>query len=905
MKILKILSLRGPNIWANFPVLEAWVDLEELKDSPSNELPGFNDRLMAWLPTMIEHRCSIGERGGFFERLRRGTWPGHILEHVTLELQSLAGAQVGYGRARETSQEGVYKVVVEYQDENFGKAALQAGLELVLAAIYDRPYDIKAEVARLGELNQELRLGPSTRSIVDAALKRGIPMRRLNEGNLVQLGYGAKQRRILAGETDRTGAIAESIAQDKDLTRSLLRSVGVPVPEGRPVSDADDAWEAAREMAAPVVVKPRYGNQGRGVAAYLTTEEQVKAAFAAAKLEGSSIIVERFIAGADHRLLIVGDKLVAAARREPAHVIGDGVHTVAELIEQINADPRRGHDHATPLSRIRLDSIAMGVLAEQQLNPSSIPAAGIKVLIRRNGNLSTGGTATDVTDIVHPDVAARAVEAAKVIGLDIAGIDVLAVDISRPLEEQQGAVVEVNAGPGLRMHIEPSIGEPRPVGEAIVATMFAPGENGRIPIVAVTGANGKTTTTRFIAHLFASQGKHVGMTCTDGIFVDGRRIDTGDCSGPQSARTVLMNPRVEAAVLETARGGILREGLGFDLCDVAVVTNLADGDHLGCGDIQTLEDLARVKRTVVEALAPTGTAILKADDPLVAAMAEKCSGSVIYFAQAADDPIIAGHRQKNGRALFVRDGIMIAAEGSHETPLLSLEKAPLTHQGRVGFQIENTLAAAGAGWALGMSFDALRAAIETFAGSLQQSPGRFNLLEIGETTVIIDYGHNASALAALIEVVDQFPHVRRSIVYSSAGDRRDCDLIEQGELVGDAFDRVILYEDHYRRGRAAGEIMAFIRRGLERAAFVPEIVEVQGALAAVETALQTAQAGELLVIQADVVDETVEFVRKYLHERVSGREIDLRQAVEPAPSDAEQSGQAAQAPHRQVAGVVA
>ncbi|HEY2909508.1 MAG TPA: acetate--CoA ligase family protein, partial [Gemmataceae bacterium] len=465
MKILKILSLRGPNIWANFPVLEAWVDLEELKDSPSNELPGFNDRLMSWLPTMIEHRCSIGERGGFFERLRRGTWPGHILEHVTLELQSLAGAGVGYGRARETSQEGVYKVVVEYQDENFGKACLEAGLQLVLSAIYDRPYDIKAEVARLGELNQELRLGPSTRSIVDAALKRGIPMRRLNEGNLVQLGYGARQRRILAGETDRTGAIAESIAQDKDLTRSLLRSVGVPVPEGRPVSDAEDAWEAAREIGVPVVVKPRFGNQGRGVAAYLTTEEQVKAAFAAAKLEGSSIIVERFIAGADHRLLIVGDKLVAAARREPAHVIGDGMRTVAELVEQVNADPRRGHDHATPLSRIRLDSIAMGVLAEQQLNPSSIPSAGVKVLIRRNGNLSTGGTATDVTDLVHPDVAARAVEAAKVIGLDIAGIDVLAADISRPLDEQHGAVVEVNAGPGLRMHIEPSIGEPRPVGE--------------------------------------------------------------------------------------------------------------------------------------------------------------------------------------------------------------------------------------------------------------------------------------------------------------------------------------------------------------------------------------------------------------------------------------------------------
>lgn len=879
MKILKTLSLRGPNIWANFPVLEAWVDLEELKDSPSDELPGFNDRLMSWLPTMIEHRCSIGERGGFFERLRRGTWPGHILEHVTLELQSLAGSEVGYGRARETSQEGVYKVVVEYQDETFAKACLHAGLELVLSAIYDRPYDVQAEVGRLSELNQELRLGPSTRAIVDAAVKRGIPARRLSEGNLVQFGYGARQRRIQAGETDRTSAIAESIAQDKELTRWLLRSVGVPTPEGRDVVDADDAWEAAQEIGGPVAVKPRYGNQGRGVAANLTTEEQVRAAYAAARQEGSSIVVEEFIAGADHRLLVIGDKLAAAARREPPHVVGDGMRTIAELVAQVNSDPRRGSDHATSLSRIRIDAIALGVLSEQQLTPDSIPAAGQKALIRRNANLSTGGAAADVTDLVHPEVAARAIDAARAVGLDIAGIDVLAVDISRPLEEQNGAIVEVNAGPGLRMHIEPSSGAARPVGEAIVDLMFAPGETGRIPIVAVTGSNGKTTATRFIAHLFASQGKVVGMTCTDGIFIGQRKIETGDCSGPKSARAVLMNPSVEAAVLETARGGILREGLGFDLCDVAVVTNLGGGDHLGAGDIQTLEDLARVKRTVVEALAPTGTAVLKADDPLVAGMAEKCPGSVIFFARRADDPVLAAHRQKNGRVLFVRDRMMIAAEGAHETPLIALDRVPLTHCGRAGFQVENALATAGAALAAGFSFDALRAGLESFAANLEQSPGRFNLLEIGEATVIVDYGHNASALAALLEVIDPFPHARRSIVYSSAGDRRDCDLVEQGELLGDAFDRVVLYEDHYRRGRAEGEIMGLIRRGVERAAYVPEITEIQGALRAVEMALQTAHPGELVVVQADVIDETVEFVKRYVEHRVPGREIDLLEAT--------------------------
>jgi cyanophycin synthetase len=877
MKILKILSLRGPNIWANFPVLEAWVDLEELKDSPSDQLPGFNDRLMAWLPTMIEHRCSIGERGGFFERLRRGTRPGHILEHVTLELQSLAGSTVGYGRARETSQEGVYKVVVESLDETFGTTCLEAGLELVLAAIHDRPYDVKAEVARLSELNQTLRLGPSTRAIAAAAARRGIPLRRLNDANLVQLGYGANQRRILAGETDRTGAIAESIAQDKDLTRSLLKSIGVPVPEGRAVTDENDAWDFAQEIGGPVVVKPRYGNQGRGVAVQLTRESQVRAAYAVAKQEDSSVMVEQFIAGGDHRLLVVGDKLVAAARREPAHVLGDGAQTVAELVRQVNADPRRGNDHTMPLSRIPLDSIALGVLSEQQLTPESIPRAGVKVLLRRNGNLSTGGAATDVTDLVHPEVAARAIDAARMVGLDIAGIDILAADIGRPLEEQQGAIVEVNACPGLRMHLEPSVGRPRPVGEAIVDLMFAPQENGRIPIVAVTGTNGKTTTTRFIAHLFALQSRCVGMTCTDGIFIDGRRIDAGDCSGPKSARSVLMNPRVEAAVLETARGGILREGLGFDLCDVAVVTNLADGDHLGASDIQTLEDLARVKRVVVEAVAPNGTAVLKANDPLVAAMAEKCPGTVIFFARSGGDPVLNAHRHQNGRVLFVRDGMMIAAEGAYEIPIISLERMPLTHRGRVGFQVENALAAAGAGWAAGMEFDTLRAGLESFSATLQQSPGRFNLLEIGDSTVIVDYGHNASALSALIEAVDTFPHVYRSIVYSSAGDRRDCDLIQQGELLGDKFDRVILYEDHYRRGRAEGEIMALIRRGLECAVYAPEIVEIHSALKAVEMALQTARPGELLVIQADVIDETVDFVRQYLHRRVPGREIDIRQ----------------------------
>jgi cyanophycin synthetase len=876
MEFRKVLALRGPNIWAAFPVLEAWVDLGDLKDSPSDELPGFNERLMSWLPTMIEHRCSIGERGGFFERLRRGTYQAHILEHVTLELQSLAGTEVGFGRARETLGDGYYKVAIEYEEEELARACLHAGRELCLAAVYNRPYNITEEISKLRDLAQKVGLGPSTKAIVNAAQARGIPTRRLSTGSLLQFGYGSQQRRILAAQTDRTGAVAEEIAQDKDLTRKLLRSVGVPVPEGRPVSSARDAWEAAQEIGVPVVVKPQYGSQGRGVATDLSTREQVMAAFEAASRESRFIMVEQFAPGADYRILVVGDRMIAAARREPAHVIGDGQHTVAQLVEIVNTDPRRGDDHATALSKMRLDPIAMGVLAEQHLSPEAIPAAGTTVLIRRNANLSTGGTAADVTDLVHPEVAARAIEAARIVGLDVAGVDVVALDIGRPLEEQRAVIVEVNASPGLRMHIEPSLGTPRPVGEAIVASMFPEGQNGRIPVVGVTGTNGKTTTTRFIAHLVQKTGRRVGMTCTDGIFVNGRRIDTGDCSGPQSARAVLLNPMVDAAVLETARGGILREGLGFDRCDVAVVTNIGEGDHLGIAGIDTPEQLAAVKRTLVDAVAPvTGSAVLKADDPLVAGMAARCKGSVIYFALSGDHEVIVAHREQGGRAVYVRDGHMVAAEGNREETIVSLARVPLTHQGRIGFQVENALASAAAAWALGMSRETIRAGLESFSGDLDKVPGRFNLLEIGGATVIVDYGHNTSALAALIEALEVFPHEFRSIVYSAAGDRRDEDMIRQGEFLGENFDRVILYEDHYLRGRAEGAIISLFRQGLSTASRVGETLDVRGSLKAVEKALSLVQPGELLVIQADVIDETVDFVRRYLEANPRGHEIDI------------------------------
>ncbi|MBI2827478.1 MAG: cyanophycin synthetase [Planctomycetia bacterium] len=876
MEIRKVSALRGPNIWASFPVLEALVDLGELKDAASNELAGFNDRLMGWLPSMIEHRCSVGERGGFFERLRRGTYLAHILEHVSLELQCLAGCSVGFGRARETATEGVYKVVVRYREEDVGRSALETGRRLCLAAVHDQPFDVTGEVKQLRDLLHEAQLGPSTRSVVDASTDRDIPHRRLNSGSLVQLGWGARQRRIWTAETDRTSAIAESIAQDKELTRRLLAAIGVPVPEGRPVTDAEDAWQAAQALGGPVVVKPQCGNQGRGVTTNLATREQVVKAYEAARAEERTVLVERYAPGDDYRLLVIGDRLVAAARREAAQVVGDGVHTVAQLIEIANDDPRRGDDHATSLSKMRLDPIALTVLAEQGLSPEAVPPAGARVLIRRNANLSTGGTATDVTERVHPRVAAVAVEAARMVGLDIAGIDVVACDIGRPLDEQGGVVVEVNAGPGLRMHLEPSSGKGQPVGEAIVDMMFPSGETGRIPVVAITGTNGKTTTTRAIAHILQADGRHVGMTCTEGIYIDRRRIETGDCSGPQSARTVLLNPKVEAAVFEIARGGVLREGLGFDRCDVAVVTNIGEGDHLGLGGIETPEQMAEVKSTVVAAVREGGWAVLKADDPLTAAMTSQCRGSAIFFATDGEHPVMRQHRDAGGRVAFVQGKNLVLAEGNHVVCEIPVASIPITRQGRVRFMTENALAAAAATWGLGLSPDRIRGGLQTFSSDPDMVPGRFNVLSLGGATVILDYGHNVSALEALIEAIGTFPHERRSVVYSAAGDRRDRDMVRQGQILGDAFDTVRLYEDQYTRGRADGEIMRLIRAGLDAGSRVKAIEDFHGATRSVEAALDALRPGDLLLVQADVIEVTLDFVREYLaaHPALTGEAIE-------------------------------
>lgn len=880
MKLEQVRALRGPNRWARFPVVEALVDLSDFVVSLPCEAPAFEQRLIERVPSLAGQSVSAIDPDD--ERIANpSSYPfARAMERLVKELQCAAGSTVDFSRTVSSPKPHVYRVVVRYHEEAVGREAVEIARKFILAMLVNEPFDISGETARLRKLDQNIRLGPSTGAIVRAAVNRGIPYRRLNDGSLVQFGHGSKQKRIWAAETHHTSAIAETIAQDKELTKQLLRAAGAPTPEGTPVKNAEEAWEAAQDIGVPVVVKPQFGNQGRGVAVNLTTREQVLAAYEAAREEGSSIIVERFAPGCDHRLLVIGNRLVAAARREPPKVTGDGFRTIRELVEIVNQDPRRGEDHATCLSKLKLDDIGLAVLAEQGFTPDTILADGQTVVIRRNANLSTGGSAADITDQVHPDVAARAVDAARVIGLDVAGVDIVATDVRRPLEDQGGVIVEVNAAPGLRMHLEPSEGQARPVGEAIIGTMYPEGENGRVPTVAITGTNGKTTTTRLISHLLRSTGRRVGMTCTEGVYIDSRRIEKGDCSGPLSAQSVLMNPSVEAAVLETARGGILRAGLGFDQCDVAVVTNIGDGDHLGLNDIDTVEQLAEVKRVIVTAVAPTGAAVLNAADPLVAEMASSCLGSVIYFAREVGNPIIARHRQHGGRAVLLIDDKVVVADGSQETIVLNIGDVPLTHNGRIWFQIENVLAATAAAWSLGISLDTIRAGLKSFGTDLKSLPGRFNLFDLDGRTVVIDYGHNVSSLEAVIEAIDQFPHERRNVLYSAAGDRRDEDFVRQGELLGDHFDRVILYEDHYLRGRAEGEIMRLFRDGAKTGSRQSQIEEIKGWANAMRHVLRTVPAGELLLIQADVVDETVDFVERYLKTRADGRQISLDEALD-------------------------
>lgn len=713
IEFLKVTHLRGPNMWTYRPILEALIDIHDLEDYPSNKIPGFYERLSSWLPSLIEHRCSYEERGGFLRRVKEGTWPGHILEHVTLELQNLAGMQTSFGKARGTSKPGVYKVVIRARQEEVSRAALQAARDLVMAAIEDKPFDVPGTIARLRDMVDSLCLGPSTANIVDAATDRNIPSSRLTDGNLVQLGYGARQRRIWTAETDCTSAIAETISRDKDLTKTLLESCGVPVPEGREVDSPEDAWDAAQDIGLPVVVKPIDGNHGRGVATNLRTREEIETAYRMADEEGSGVIVERFVEGSEHRLLIVGGKMAAATRGETAYVTGDGKSTITELIEsQLNSDPRRGEEEDYPLTPIKLERepVAMLELQRQGFNPDSVPPAGLEVLVIRHGNM-----AFDCTDQVHPEVAAMGSLAARIVGLDVAGIDLVCQDISKPLAEQRGAIVEVNAGPSLLMHLKPAEGKPRPVGKAIVDHLFASGEDGRIPVVGICGSKGKTAVARLAGHLINLTGQMTGVACSDGLFYDRRQVQKSDAANWTAGHRILLNRAAEVAVIENGTRGILTEGISYDRCQVGVVTNLDPAETHPDLWIENPEHLYNVMRTQIDVVLSTGVAVLNAADPKVAEMAELCDGEVIFFASDADNEVVLRHRAQGKRVVTFHDGNIVLAAGNEDAQLLATRNIPYLAAGQEPWRLDNLMAAVAAAWALGIGAELICAGIKTFA----------------------------------------------------------------------------------------------------------------------------------------------------------------------------------------------
>ncbi len=855
MEVSRIRALRGPNLWGRHTAIEAIVKCSEAEQDIT-KLAGFETNLRALFPEI-----TFLQLAGHNEAVPLA----HALEIATLCLQAQAGCPVAFSRTAATIEKGTYQVVIEYTEEAVGRKAFDLAQQLCLAAQKNSSFDLAATLAELREIDEDERLGPSTGAIVQAAIARSIPFRRLTRGSLVQFGWGSKQRRIQAAETDRSSAIAEAIAQDKQLTKKLLEATGLSVPAGRPVSSADDAWAALCEIGAPIVVKPLDGNQGKGVTVNVVTREHLNIAYHAATTISDDVLVEKFIPGSDFRLLVVGNQMVAASRRDPPQVIGDGVHSVRELVEMVNADPRRGEGHATSLTKIRIDEIALARLSLQGFTPDSVPTKGARVVLRNNANLSTGGTATDVTDDVHPEVAASAVAAAQMIGLDVCGVDVVCDSMLQSLQDQGGGIVEVNAAPGLRMHLQPSFGKGRAVGEAIISMMFGKENNGRIPLVTVAGTNGKTTTVRLTAHILSCNGLRVGMTNSDGVYIQNKRIDTGDCSGPKSARNVLMHPDVDAAVLETARGGVLREGLAFDMCDVAIVTNIGMGDHLGLSYISTVEDLAVVKRVVVQNVAPHGTAVLNATDPMCVQMADICPGSVMFFANDRHHPVIAMHRARGHRVVYVEEGHIVAAqkESEHRIPLANI---PLTRNGSIGFQIDNAMSAIAAAWALNISWETIHTGLATFINDAQTAPGRFNFFDYKGATVIADYGHNPDAMVALVPAIESIKANKRILVISGAGDRRDVDIIRQTEILGDVFDEIILYQDQCQRGRQDGEVLALLRQGLLNAKRAKSIDEINGEFLATDTALARLQAGDLCLILIDQVDDAL----AHIAQRVTG-----------------------------------
>ena len=868
MKILQTQTLRGPNYWSirRSKLILVRLDLEELADRPSDTIPGFYESLVAALPSLDDHHCSPGCQGGFLSRVREGTMMGHILEHVALELQTLAGMPVGFGRTRETATPGVYQVVIEYQIEAAGRYAARAALRLCQSLIELGTYpqaELDRDLEDLTKMLTDAALGASTEALVKAAEAMGIPWMHLETCDLFQLGYGKYQKRVQAALTSHSNILGVELACDKEKTKKILAGMGVPVPKGMTIYSFSELAAAIDRLGGyPIVIKPLNGNHGRGITIDIQDWQHAEVGYDRAREISSGVIVEHFYQGRDHRILVVNHQVVAVAERVPAHVIGDGATTIAALIERENQDTRRGSGHDNMLTKIELDDSTDEMLHRQGVTLATILPAGHTCYLRATANLSTGGIAIDRTDEIHPETVWMAERVSKIIGLDVAGIDVITTDITKTLAQSDGTIVEVNAAPGLRMHISPSEGVGRNVAAPILQMLFPPNVPTQIPIVAVTGTNGKTTTTRLIAHIFSQVYDAVGFTTTDGIYIGNRLVEKGDTTGPQSAQIILQDPTVDIAVLETARGGILRSGLAFQSCDVGVVLNVA-ADHLGLGDIETIDQLARVKGVIAETVRTDGYAVLNADDERVAAMADNVRGKVAYFSMAADSPLVRAHVRRGGiAAVYDRDYLTILQQDWIHR-IEKVDRVPLTLGGRAPFMIANALAASLAAFVQGVQIEQIRAALHSFRASAQQTPGRMNLFDLGRYHVLVDYAHNPAGYEAVGSFVKNWTGPAIGVV-GGPGDRRDEDLIELGKLSATFFDRIIVKEDDDARGRAWGEVAELIVQGIEQvlpatASSVPCSIMLNET-EAIEWALDNAPDQALVTIFPDNVSRAIELI---------------------------------------------
>lgn len=864
MKIEKIQALRGPNIWSirRKNLIQMRLDLEEMENYPTNKIEGFRERIEQLIPSLITHRCSEGVEGGFFHRVETGTWMGHVIEHIALEIQTLAGMDVGFGRTRETKTPGVYNVVFNYLEENAGIYAAEQAVKIAEALIEGKEYDLNACIQKLKEIRERVRLGPSTGSIVEEAASRKIPWIRLGSNSLVQLGYGVNQQRFQATITGKTSSIAVDIACNKELTKRMLHDAAIPVPIGELVSDDEGLDSAVRKIGYPVVIKPLDGNHGKGISINVNNWEAAKTGLAHAQKYSKKVIVEKYITGYDFRILVINNKMVAAARRVPAHVVGDGELNIQQLIDKENKDPRRGYGHENILTEIGVDKDTLELLEKLNYTLETIPQKGEIVYLKSTANLSTGGTSIDVTDMVHPENITMAERISKIIGLDICGIDIMAENLTQPLKESGGAIIEVNAAPGFRMHLAPSEGLPRNVAAPVVDMLYPPGKPSTIPIIAVTGTNGKTTTTRLIAHIVKSNGYRVGFTTSDGIYIQNTMLSKGDTTGPLSAEFILKDPTVEFAVLETARGGILRSGLGFSQCDIGVLTNIEE-DHLGINDIHSLKDLTRVKRVVLDSVKKNGWSIVNADNEYSMRIVGDLESNVAIFSIDENNPHIKRFAKEGRITCVYEDGFVTIKKGDWKIRIGKAKDFPITMEGKARFMIENVLAASLACYLHGFEIEDISNSLRTFIPSAQLTPGRLNIFKFKNFKVMIDFAHNPAGYQAIEDYLKNVESNKKIGIISGVGDRRDNDIRECGKIAGRMFDYIIIRNEKHLRGRTEDEINGLLIEGIQSSGRDVSYEIIPKEIEALKYAIGMAEEGTFITALSDVVSDAIDLVQEY------------------------------------------